>query len=196
MEVLEKKLTYQEFREMEFDDNDPFWYELINGELVKKQSPTTDHQDISRELGFLLIAYTKKTKAGIIYHAPLDVVLDDGNAYHPDIFFIRRERFFIIDDKEKIVIGAPDLVIEILSKSTASEDRGDKKDNYEKFGVREYWLVDPQKKSFEVYSLVNDRFKLTAYLEGSGVLKSSALEGFEMDLEKLFADATLAESNS
>lgn len=190
MELLQKKLTYQEFRNMEFDENDSFWYELINGELVRKQSPTFDHQVLSGEIEFLLMAFVKQHQLGRVVHAPMDVILDDGNVYHPDIFFIKKERFFIIDEKEKIIAGTPDLVIEILSKSTAVNDRGDKKDNYEKHGVREYWLVDPQKKSFEVYSLINDRFKLTSYLEGSGVLKSAVLEGFEMDIEKLFDEAT------
>jgi Uma2 family endonuclease len=194
MEVLKKKLTYQEFRQLEFDYDDPFWYELINGELVKKQSPTIDHQRISREIEFYLNLYSKRNESGEVLHAPLDVVLDDGNAYQPDIFFIRKERFFIIDEKERIVMGAPDLVIEILSKSTAADDKGEKKDNYEKFGVRGYWLVDPVKKSFEVYTLTGERYKLTSYFEGSGVLKSSASEGFEMDVEQIFKDAEVGQS--
>jgi Uma2 family endonuclease len=89
------------------------------------------------------------------------------------------------------VIGAPDLVIEILSKSTAADDKGSKKDNYELHGVREYWLVDPIRKSIEVYALVNERFKLISYLEENGVLKSSVLEGFEMEIEAVFAEAKI-----
>ena len=93
--------------------------------------------------------------------------------------------------KERVVIGAPDLVIEILSKSTAADDKGDKRDNYERHGVREYWLVDPVRKSIEVYALVNERFKLISYLEENGILKSSVLEGFEMDIELVFAEAKI-----
>lgn len=191
MEVLKKRLTYQEFKQLEFDDNDSYWYELINGELVKKQSPTFEHQSISGEIEFLLMAFVKKNNSGKVLHAPLDVVLDDGNAYHPDIFFIRKERFFIFHEKEKIIIGAPDLVVEILSKSTASDDRGDKKDNYEKYGVREYWLVDYQKKSIEVYNLKEERYRLTNYVESAGILRSEVLEGFELDIETLFKEAGL-----
>ncbi len=191
MEVIQKYLTYQEFKNMEFDDHDDSWYELINGEIVKKQSPTYDHQGISREIEYALVGHTKKTKSGVVYHAPLDVVLDDGNAYHPDIFFVKKERLFIFNEREKIVIGAPDLVIEILSKSTAKWDRGAKRDNYEKYGVREYWLVDPQKKSIEIYVYVNERYKLTDYFEGSGVLKSTVLEGFEMEIEDIFREAEI-----
>ena len=192
MKVLEKKITYQEFREMDFDDSDGAWYELINGNLVRKQSPTLDHQLVSGELEFLMMAYAKKSGLGKVLHAPMDGVLDDNNAYHPDIFFVKKERYFIFDEKEKVVIGAPDLVVEILSKSTAADDKGDKRDNYEKFGVREYWLVDPIRKSIEVYALVNERFKLISYLEENGVLKSSVLEGFEMDIEQVFAEAKVS----
>lgn len=176
---------------MEFDDNDDAWYELINGELVRKRSPTLDHQLVSSEIEFHLMAFAKKTNTGKVLHAPMDVVLDDNNVYHPDIFFVKKERYFIFDDKEKVVIGAPDLVVEILSKSTAADDKGSKKDNYELHGVREYWLVDPVRNSIEVYELINDRFKLTAYVEESGILKSSVLEGFEMEIEQVFSAAKI-----
>ena len=188
MEVLQKKLTYQEFRQIEFDDNDDSWYELINGELVKKQSPTIKHQDISREIGYRLIEFSKRTNAGKVYFAPLDVVLDDNNAYQPDIFFIKKDRFFILNEKEQVVIGAPGLVVEILSKGTAIYDKGDKKDIYEMNGVWEYWLVDPISKSVELYSFVNQRFKLFQYATESGLVKSVLLEGFEIELTDIFQE--------
>jgi len=86
-----------------------------------------------------------------------------------------------------VVIGAPDLVIEILSKSTAVYDKGAKKDNYEKNGVREYWLIDPRNKSIEVYDLSQQRYQLVAYQEETGLVSSVALEGFVLDLAQIFA---------
>ncbi|HFA51812.1 MAG TPA: Uma2 family endonuclease [Bacteroidetes bacterium] len=189
MDILQKSLTYQAFREMEFEEGDNFWYEIINGKLVQKETPNLYHQAVLGEIVFRLGKFVKYNHLGKILYAPLDVVLEKENMYHPDIFFIKKERFFIIDDKEKVVLGAPDLAIEILSKSTAGDDKGEKKDNYEKFGVREYWLVDPIRKSFEIYNLINDRFKLTSYLEEAGTLKSTLLKGFEMDIEEVFSDA-------
>ncbi len=189
MEVLQRKLTYQEFRTLDFDDNDDFWYELINGELVRKQSPTFDHQRISRKIERVLDNYAEKTASGEMFHAPLDVVLDDNNAYHPDIFFIKKERLFILDSKERVVIGSPDLVVEILSKSTAVYDKGVKRETYERNGVREYWLIDPRNKSVEVYGLVDQRYKLIAYQEETGLIQSAALEGFELDIEKVFVES-------
>ncbi len=188
MDVLQKKLTYREFRELEFDDNDTYWYELINGELVQKQSPSIRHQRISRKIERALDNYAEKTQSGELFHAPLDVVLDDYNAYHPDVFFIKKERSFILDNKEQVVIGSPDLVVEILSKSTAVYDKGAKRETYERNGVREYWLVDPRNKSVEVYGLIEQRYKLIAYQEETGMVKSAVLEGFELDIEKIFEE--------
>ncbi len=120
MEVLQKQqLSYREFREIEFDENDNSWYELINGEIVKKQSPTIHHQRVCQQIEFALYEFALQTKSGEMFHAPLDVVLDDKNQYQPDVMFIKKGREFVIDQKEGIIIGSPDLVVEILSKSTA-----------------------------------------------------------------------------
>lgn len=188
MKVLARKLNYQEFRQLDFGDEDSSWYELINGELVKKQSPTLQHQRISANIQFALRLYANQTNAGEALYAPLDVVLDDGNAYHPDVFFVKKERSFILENIEEVVMGAPDLVVEILSKSTGIYDRGVKKDIYEKYGVREYWLVDPRTSTIELYSYTEQRYKLVALLEANETLKSIALEGFEMDLGEVFKD--------
>jgi Uma2 family endonuclease len=188
MEVLIKKITYREFREMEFDDSDSFEYELINGELVQKQSPTVTHQRIAKRIVRYLDPYALKNNLGEVLFAPLDVVLDDGNAYHPDVFFIKKERSFIVNETEQVVMGAPDLVVEILSKGTAVYDKGDKKDIYEKYGVREYWLVDPLSKSVEVYSFADQRLKLKQYAAENDMVKSIILEGFELKVEEIFTD--------
>ncbi|MFN0037805.1 MAG: Uma2 family endonuclease [Saprospiraceae bacterium] len=186
MEVLTKKLTYQEFRLMDFGDDDSGWYELINGELVQKQSPSLRHQRISINIEFALRVYANTTNSGEVLHAPLDVVLDDNNAYHPDVFFVKKERSFILENTEEIVMGAPDLVVEILSKSTGIYDKGEKKDIYERYGVREYWLVDPRTSTIELYAYTEQHYKLVALLEANEVLKSVALEGFELDLTEVF----------
>ncbi|MBI5917117.1 MAG: Uma2 family endonuclease [Bacteroidetes bacterium] len=188
METVTKGLTYQEFKQMEFDDNDTSWYELINGELVRKQSPTIRHQNISGNIYFQLRLFVQKKSLGKVLTAPLDVVLDDGNAYHPDVLFVKKDRYHILDEKEEVVIGAPDLVVEILSKGTAIYDKGDKKDIYEKYGVREYWLIEPRNKSIEIYSFVEQRFKLVQYAEETGTVQSLVLKGFKIDLTKIFED--------
>ncbi len=188
MLVATKGLTYQEFKQMEFDDNDTSWYELINGELVRKQSPTIGHQNVADNILIAMKTYARKKQLGKAFSAPLDTVLDDGNAYHPDVLFVSIDRYHILDEKEEVVIGAPDIVVEILSKGTAIYDRGDKKDIYEKYGVREYWLVNPKSKTVEVYSFEKERFKLKQYAEETGTIKSTVLKGFKIELEKIFEE--------
>ncbi|MBK9013377.1 MAG: Uma2 family endonuclease [Saprospiraceae bacterium] len=188
MEIATKGLTYQEFKQLEFDDNDTSWYELINGELVRKQSPTIRHQNISDNILIAMKTYARKKQLGKVFSAPLDTVLDDGNSYHPDVLFVNKDRYHTLDEKEGVVIGAPDLVVEILSKGTAIYDKGDKKDIYEKYGVREYWLVEPHNKSIEIYSFVEQRFKLVQYAEETGIVQSLVLQGFKIDLMKIFEE--------
>ncbi len=188
MGVVTKKITYQEFRELDFPEGDNAWYELINGELVRKQSPTLDHQNIADNILIAIKTYARKNKLGKAYSAPLDTVLDDGNACHPDVLFVSKERYHILDEKEKIVMGAPDLVVEVLSKSTAFYDRGDKKDIYEKYGVREYWLIDQKNKTIEIYAFENQRFKLRDMVDETGEVQSKVLDGFKMKAAEVFED--------
>ncbi len=181
-------MTYQEFKQLEFDDDDPYWYELINGELVRKFSPTLQHQNIADNILIAMKLFAREKQLGKAYSAPLDVVLDDGNSYHPDVLFVRKDRYHILDEDEQVVIGAPDLVVEILSPGTAIYDKGDKKDIYEKYGVREYWLVEPKSKAVEIYAFVDQRFKLVQYAQETGEVESKVLEGFKLDLDKIFED--------
>ena len=187
MSVLAEKLTYGAFKEMEFPEDDLFDYELINGIIVRKSSPSFMHQIISTNIEYALRTYAK-TFGGKMLHAPLDVVLDDNNVYHPDVFFIKKDRLGILNAKEKVVIGAPDLVVEILSKSTARYDKGEKRDIYERYGVREYWLVEEQTNAVEVYSYTDQRYRLIEIYQNTGIVKSITLEGFEIDIEEIFKD--------
>ena len=105
MEITTKKLTYQEFKDFDFPEGDNAWYELINGELVRKQSPTLDHQNIADNILIAIKTFARKNKLGKAYSAPLDTVLDDGNAYHPDVLFVSKERYHILDEKRKDCFG-------------------------------------------------------------------------------------------
>ena len=170
---------------MEVPDGDTNIYELLNGEIVKRASPNSPHQRLSIKLIRFLDRFIFEKKIGELFHAPMDVVLDEENVPQPDIFFISKERNFIIDPNGPIT-GAPDLIIEILSKSTAKLDRGTKKDLYEKFQVKEYWIADPINHSIEIYVLRDGRYKLVQLETGEGVITSEVLKGLEMKLEDLF----------
>jgi Uma2 family endonuclease len=186
MEVLEKKMTYTDLMELDIPEGNTGIYELLNGEIVKRSSPNTAHQRVSIKLLIKLAKYIEEKNLGELFHAPYDVYLDEYNAgIQPDLLFVSHDRSFVIKENNGLV-GSPDLVVEILSKGTTNKDRGIKKDIYEQFAVREYWIVDPQNRSIEVYRIEQGRYRLFSFAEEEGVVKSSVLEGFELEVGMVF----------
>ncbi len=186
MEVLSKKMTYADLLELDIPEGDTGIYELLNGEIVRRSSPNTPHQRASLKLVRHLDRYNEEKKLGELFFAPYDVYLDDQNAgIQPDILFVGHERNFVIRDNNGIV-GAPDLIIEILSKGTAAKDRGIKKDIYEQFAVREYWIVDPQARSIEVYQIEGNRYRLVSFAAEEGSIKSLVLTDLVLEVATVF----------
>ncbi|MFO1445203.1 Uma2 family endonuclease [Bacillus sp. Bva_UNVM-123] len=142
--VKESGWTVDEYYQLPEDGNQ---YEIINGQLELKPSPTTTHQRISLQIVRLLIDSCENEY--IILHAPVDVILSEKETRQPDILMIHRSREAIIE--EHAVIGPPDLVIEIISPTSAKRDRLMKKDSYARFGIPEYWIVDPFHLTIEQY---------------------------------------------
>ena len=171
---------------MEVPEGDTSIYELLNGEIVKRASPNTPHQRASLKLIRHLDRYNQEKDLGELFYAPYDVYLDEKNAgIQPDILFVTHERNFVIRENNGIV-GAPDLIVEILSKGTTGKDRGDKKDIYEQFAVREYWIADPHNRSIEVYRMENNRYRLFSFAEEEGKIQSSVLPDFELEVSEVF----------
>lgn len=131
--------------------------QLIENNIVMEPSPTYYHQSILMEISSQLHKYVKKHQLGEVLTAPMDVFLGKKNVFQPDILFISNERLSIIH--EGGLHGAPDLVIEILSPATAKYDLEEKKDIYERFGVKEYWIVEPGIHSVQGFSLINNHFE-------------------------------------
>ena len=159
-------------------------YQLIGGELIKTPSAMPYHQELSRELGFKSFSFVKENDLGHVYYAPLDVYFSETDVYQPDILFIGKKRSEIIG-KTKIE-RSPDIVIEILSPSTAYYDLRKKFRIYEKFGVKEYWIVDPELKRIAVYENENSKYKVFSEAENEGSVSSAVLKGFEVELIELF----------
>ena len=159
-------------------------YQLINGALVMTPAPIVYHQRISRTLGFKLYAFVEKNALGEVFYAPIDVQFSENNVYQPDIVFIHRDREEIIGEKR--IEGPPDIVIEILSPSTAYMDLREKYEVYEKCGVREYWIADPKIKKVEVFENINNKFQLNNEARETGTVSSKFLEGFTVELEIIF----------
>lgn len=186
MEVLERKMTYVDLMNMDIPEGDTGLYELLNGEILRSASPNTPHQRTSMKMVVRLAQFIEEKNLGELFHAPYDVYLDEYNAgIQPDLLFVSHERNFVVKENNGIV-GAPDLVIEILSKGTTNRDRGIKKDIYEQFAVREYWIVDTQNRSIEVYRMEQNRYRLFSFAEEEGVVISSVLDGLELDINQVF----------
>src|SRR5665647_1431603 len=115
--------------------------QLILGELIMTPAPSYKHQKVSALIFMQLYSFLQKHNSGDALYAPVDVFFDDENVFEPDILFVSKERAEIIKDDG--IHGAPDLVIEILSVTSGYHDTKTKKRVYEKYGVKEYWIVDP-----------------------------------------------------
>lgn len=159
-------------------------YELLEGELFMIPSPNWLHQTILKKIFTLLDKYVTDHRLGEVRFAPLDVILAQEVVVQPDILFISKERPDIIEKQG--VQGAPDLVIEIASPSTRNRDRTLKKTLYARHGVKEYWIVDPEEKTIEVFTLGKKGYKSARTYKESGTLKSPLLEELEINLSEVF----------
>jgi Uma2 family endonuclease len=160
-------------------------HQLIEGDLVMAPSPGSFHQDILLNLATLMRDYLRKHPVGKIYVAPLDTYLSDINVYQPDLLFIRKENSGIIE--EHGIEGAPDLAIEILSKSTAKYDFGPKRSVYARTGVEELWIIDPAKKTLALFRLAENPDTPAATYKGKQKFTSEMLPGLTIDLAVVFA---------
>ena len=174
------KFTYIDYKNTLEDKR----YELLDGELVVVPSPRTGHQRTLRKLGVRLEAFVEERGLGEVYVAPFDVVLSDTDVVQPDILFISNQRAGILTEDN--VQGTPDLVVEILSSSTAERDHTFKRSLYARHGVREYWLVDPNIGRVEVLTLEEQGFTLTVTYDRDQELTSPVLEGLRIKLNEVF----------
>jgi Uma2 family endonuclease len=176
--------TYADF--LEWDED--FRAELFDGEIVMMADPSTKHQRVSGELFFQIRTYLEGKPCGV-FAAHFSVRLFPQKDQSDDTVFL--PDMIVVCDSEKLddkgCNGAPDLVIEIISPSTAKYDRIMKFRKYQSAGVREYWIVDPELKSVQVCVLENGRYVMTMFDETEKA-SIAVLEGCEIDLQKIFAE--------
>ena len=167
-------------------------WELIDGvEYDMSPAPSRIHQKLSGEL-FIRIHSVLKDRKCDVYAAPFDVRLPDyAEALDEEIFTVVQADIVVVCDESKLdergCMGAPDLVMEILSPDTAAKDMKIKRDLYEKHGVREYWLVHPTDKTFMIYCLRQDKQYANAEIyAGQDIVESTVIEGLKIELTDLF----------
>lgn len=180
------KLTYDDF--VLFPD-DGKRHELIDGEHYVTPSPNTRHQRISAHLFLLIGNWLETHPVGLVFYAPYDVVFSDLDVVEPDLLYLSNER------AKKVLTplharGVPELVIEIASKGTRKRDETVKRRLYEKAGVSEYWVVDPEIDTIRLYRRENDRFGRPFELlrEAGEVLTTPLLPGLDIPLARVFRD--------
>jgi len=184
VEVAEKKITVQEF--LEHDDfEEGYLYELIDGEIVKKQAPSPEHQNACGNLFARIHQFNReKQLGGKCFASPLDVYFTEIDYYQPDIIFVSKNRLGIVTPDG--IEGVPDMVVEILSPGTHRHDRDRKMKVYRRTAVQEYWIVDPRSRAIEVYALVDGDFEMIDFATESGSVQSKLLEGLSVSLADIF----------
>lgn len=158
-------------------------YELADGELIVSPAPTTEHQGISARLGNLLFR-AEEAGFGRMFTAPTDVYFGPYRAVQPDLLFITREHADIIMPQN--IVGAPDLIVEILSPGTREHDFGWKKTLYAREGVRFYWVVDPVDATVRPFALGEAGYSEVTPLTGRALLSCPLFPGISSEVASLF----------
>jgi len=175
------KFTYAEYRALPETSR----YQLVEGDLLISPGPSFRHQKLVARLFNALYNFAERRKRGDVLSAPIDVILSEENVFQPDIVFISPGRRSIIAPEG--LRGAPDLCVEVLSARSEEIDRTVKRLLYAKYGVEEYWIVDPEKNRVEIYRLQENASAPVRELGVTGVLTSSLFPDFSANLGEIYS---------
>jgi Uma2 family endonuclease len=174
------RFSYQDYQLLLEDKR----YEILDGDLCMVSSPNTKHQRVSKKLLVVLARQVEERNLGEIFIAPYDVILSCDNIVQPDIFFIAGGRVGLVGEHN--LQGTPDLVIEILSAASRRKDLEIKKKIYARFGVGEYWIVNPDAETIEVLIWSEIGYLRHAVYAKSGCLSSPLLPFVRVRLQEIF----------
>lgn len=180
----QRRLTYADFRRF---PNDGQRHELIDGEHAVTPAPSFRHQELSIRLILALGNFLEANPIAVVCHAPFDCVFSFFDVVEPDLLVVTNDQREILTKRN--VRGAPALVIEILSPSSSARDKRSKRVLYQRSGVREYWIVDPENDCVSVYRLARrGRFHFPQTLTAADAdnLATALLPGFALDLKRFF----------
>jgi len=178
----EGKISYEQF--LEWLDEDT-WAEWVDGEVVLMSPISDEHQAVLNYLTTLLLFHTLETRAGRVLTEPFQMKSGPNlPGRSPDILFVSAERQHLI--QRHFLNGPADLVVEVISPESRARDRGEKYYEYEQAGVREYWIIDPERKQVEFYVLSEKGIYQPAFVGHEGEYRSAAIEGFWLRVEWLW----------
>jgi Uma2 family endonuclease len=179
--VLIDPFTVADYRAMPAG---PPYYQLIAGELIMAPSPSSFHQDIVGNIYFLLREHVRKHHLGKVCIAPLDVYLSDDTVVQPDVFFLSHEKMALMQGDG--VHGAPDLVVEVVSPGNAQLDLRRKRPLYARFGVKEFWLIDPVLEQIHRYDFAVDLLKPVRMVDREETFETPLLPGLVIAATEVF----------
>ena len=183
---MNKVYTYADYYKWKFEER----VELIKGYIFKMSpAPNRLHQELVGKLHIKLGIYLYKNPYKV-YIAPFDVRLPRKSKEDKDIITVLQPDLCVICDPSKLdtrgCIGAPDIVVEVLSPSNNKKELRNKHEAYEEAGVKEYWIVLPYEKTMLIYTLVSGKFSTSGLLASGDIVTSAVLPGFSLDLAELF----------
>jgi Uma2 family endonuclease len=182
--TMERPWTYERGCSKLEETNQPT--EIWDGEIIMSPAPSFFHQVIVGCIEEALRHWVKTRRLGVVAGAPLDVVLAPDLTVQPDVIFISKARLGIV---KQHINGAPDLTVEVVSPERRKRDYKLKKERYEQYGVREYWIVDPQEKRIEIWWLNEEGFyELFGRFTSKQSAASKLLPGFKLSLDQVFGD--------
>jgi len=178
------KISYRKFLEWNGEEG---WFEWVDGEVVKMSNPSLKHQDLSDFLTAILRFFVESKKYGRVISSPFQLKMDfRPSGRQPDIMFVANENLFRLG--QQYVDGTADLVIEIVSPESAVRDTEEKFEEYEKAGVKEYWIIDYRTRTANFYYLEeNSKYKLS-YLSPESVFESRVIEGLWIKTDWLWQE--------
>ena len=177
---VKPKFTYEDYYYAPEDKR----YELHDGDLVVVPAPKEQHQDMVGTLYYFLRAFVLGRMLGRVYIAPFDIVFTNHDVVQPDVIFVSNEKLNIITPDN--IQGAPDLVIEVLSPSTAHRDRTFKRALYARHRVGEFWLVDTNARLIEVLLLGESEYETVGTYGAGQTLTSPTLTDFSLNIDDIF----------
>lgn len=178
-----RRYTYAQLQTELPETNRPC--ELWDGELIMSPAPSFYHQEVALRFYRRLHEWVTAHQLGKVITAPVDMVLSQHRTLQPDVAFIGTDRLAII---QEAIIGPADLVAEVVSLGSRNRDRIEKRDLYEQYGVREYWIIDPESESADVLYLENGVYQLVMRCGRSATARSRLLAGFEIAVGWLFQE--------
>jgi Uma2 family endonuclease len=167
--------------------------ELIHGKVFKKAAaaPKRIHQQVASKLNFKLYQFLEG-KMCQVYPAPFDVRLPKDSKEDHEIFDVVQPDLCVVCDPSKLdergCIGAPDLIVEILSPGSSQLELKHKYELYESRGVREYWIIHPEHQNMLIYTWVKGTYVPSQLFTAGDVIESEVVKGFKLDLEEFFSD--------